>query len=635
MTSRRALAVVAGAALALTALPAGSSLAAPTEPAAPTEHAAPTELDAITAVRITDVTDDVVAGTGMRVEATWRAPEGAEPGDGFELNLPSAPQVTAAAATFDLADPAGTTIGACTAAGPTLACTFGAYLSTHTQVHGTLSFWAVSTPGVAGGQLVLTTGAGATFEVGVPKPRSLGKPSAWLTRPVKDGALRPTAAGVSLAWGLHLPGSSLVADGAPVVVTDAYDERLTADLSTLRVYAVDRAGWSGPHRWRAGTYLDASSYTAMPGPGDRFTFAFDSAADIDPTMLYVVTYETDFKDPARARSGDTFTNSATGGGWHTRDTVTYRGAGGVGVGDATAAATTTPTPPAKPVHTVTVGTEILGVYPGAMVPAAFEMTLDCADDDGRPRAGFPKSIAVRPGQDVTVAGVPEDSTCTIEETPDPAAPHHFPTYYLEPGDELLVDGTFDVTAHSPANLRLLVVNDYTPRRSSVPMVIRNAVHGAAAGAVPVTASFTLEYTIDAPGTADDRTGTFTLTKEDSAVLHPIPGGSVVVLRRVAAAEVPGVAWGEPRFMVGGENLGATARVAVPAGAGLVSVDVVQPATAAQTAVAPGDRGPAVGGREGAGGLPITGAQVGGAAISAVLLAIFGAALLWLRRRATA
>jgi Bacterial Ig domain len=302
--------------------------------ALPTMASAAT-IDAITGVTIQPPDPahpdrPLVVGQRIRVDATWAVPNGTQPGDSFSLSFPA--PVRAVSGQFDLLDPQGHVVGNCVVSRNSFLCTMNDFVLTHTNVHGTLHFWAHSAEATNDLNLTFTTGTGTPIRVPIPGGSIVTPaPAPGPTAPNKNGYLKSD--GQTLGWIVLIPGVGLTPlGGNPVVLTDTYDSALTFVSSTLRVSYIPTASWGNSAAWvsiPAGS--GANTYSIANDPAhSTFDLTFNGPVT-DGSRIYRFSYDTSV--PADAADGTVFADTITVSGRQiARDTVTFVNAGGDGSG---------------------------------------------------------------------------------------------------------------------------------------------------------------------------------------------------------------------------------------------------------------------------------------------------------------
>lgn len=405
---------------ALTVVGGGATLAV--------QSASAAELDAITSVTV--ASQPISQGNYFQVEATWAIDNG-HAGDTFTLNLPTSPNVDGVATSFDLKDPSGAVLGNCVVTQEKFVCTLNNYVETHTNVAGTLNFWAKATEESSESTFVFTTGTGVTIPVPIPDggigPHDSGHP--WPGKPFKDGLYDP--AKNSLRYSVYIPGSTLISMSDPKTVTDTYDPRLVGHFYNPKVYWVTQAQWTAPNPFNYNQYLtQGSDFTVIDGPGAHLTATF-SADVIQADRLYILQY--DFTLPAGAKTGDVFANVAAGESWSAATSVQYWGAGGDGGGDA--------------LRTINLTKRVAG---DGIPDVAFDFEVACVGSNGNAVAGYPKTAQIRADGSASFDSIPVNSVCTISETDSHGA------------DSVVFDSAnpITVTTAAPATIFVTATNTF-------------------------------------------------------------------------------------------------------------------------------------------------------------------------------
>ena len=383
-------------------------------------HAAP--IDAITdvTVRAPDPTRPdapLVVGQTFTVDAQWSVPDSAQSGDTFGLTFPS-PVTIPYSQTFDLLD--GTEkVGECTAVADGIQCTLGEYVDTHDDVSGTLFFVALASQQHTG-DLELVSETGGILPLELPGGRIVGGSEPVDLR--KSGFINEQG----LGWTIVAPPSILAA-GAPAVISDDYDDRLTFDPARLQVRTVPADSWS---TWQeSSTLLPTTDYTVAQGPGSAFSVTVHL---VQPDVFYVVQYR--MAVPADVQNGDIFANTARLDDRESSTEIQYVGAGGDGSG-------TTP-------RTIAVTKIVTGT--GTAPAGPFTVLVDCRVASGAAVTGYPVELAVRAGETVTTSGVPVGATCSVEETVTGGATR----------TTVAPEAPLTITTASPAVLPVTVTNTF-------------------------------------------------------------------------------------------------------------------------------------------------------------------------------
>lgn len=401
------------------------------------------ELDAITGVEITRPTGEIHQGDSIRLDATWAVPDDARPGDTFRLALPTTPRVVGTTDSFDLTDPTGAVVGTCAVDETQVLCTLGEYAATHTEVAGTLFFWAKVTETSTSEVLVFRTGGDVEIRVDVPGGIREGKPWGWgaPTSPVKNGWF-DTKDGRA-HWQVNVPGQYLTGpDGEPVVVTDTFDPRLTLVTESIRMVAVPVTRWNGGNFWNEWFWLSRSQYVVETGPAaNQFRFSVPDALGAD--HVYVLVYATEV--PADARDGDRYGNSVTGLGTSTV-TAAVRFAGGAGTGAGEA------------LRSIRLAKQVDG-DDAQRATGPFAFALDCRGTDGATLDGFPRAATVLAGGTTTFADVPVGAVCGLTETDAGGADR----VAFAPA------GPVVVTTSSPSVIDVVATNTFDARVGGVPV----------------------------------------------------------------------------------------------------------------------------------------------------------------------
>jgi hypothetical protein len=577
--------------LGLTAVPAPASAA---------------ELDAITGVEITRPTGEIQRGDSIRLDATWAVPDDASAGDTFRLVLPTAPRVVGTPDAFDLTDPAGSVVGACVVDETQVLCTLGEYVATHTDVGGTLFFWAEVTETSTSDVLVFRTGGGVEIRVDVPGGVAEGDPWGWgpPTSPVKNAWF--DAKDGRAHWQVNIPGQYLTGrDGGTVVVTDTFDPRLTLVADSMRAVAVPVDRWNRGDFWDGWFWLDRSQYVLETGPAaNQFRFSVPDALGDD--HIYVLVYATEVPDDAR--DGDRYHNSITGPGFaEAAATVVYAGGAGTGRGEA--------------VRSIRLAKQVDGDASGA-VSGPFVFELVCRGTDGTTLDGFPRAASVSTGATTTFTDVPVGAVCVLTETDDGGADR----VTFAPA------GPIAVTAGSPGTIDVVATNSFDAHVGGIAVTKR--VTGVGAALVPDGTQFTVDYAYEADGA--EVSGELVLTDGSTAELPDLRVGTVVTLSEARPGSVDGVAWQRPTFAGAGVEAldDGTARVVV-GDSTTVHVVLTNEAVAQVPADEPSDTADAAAAVTPGGALAVTGGALSATSLGALVLVAAGTFLVVARRRSRA
>jgi hypothetical protein len=577
--------------LGLTAVPATASAA---------------ELDAITGVAITEPIGEIHQWDVIRLDATWSVPDDARPGDTFRLALPTTPRIGGFADSFELTDPSRAVVGTCTVDQSGFVCTLGEYVATHTDVGGTLFFWAQATEKSTSEVLVFTTGSGVEIRVDI--PGGIGDGEGWgaPTSPVKN-AWFDTTDGLA-RWQVNIPGQYLTGPGGDaVVVTDTFDPRLSLVVDSMRALAVPVARWDGGAFWNSGFWLNPSQYVVETGPeANQFRFSVPDAHGAD--YVYVLTYGTAV--PADARDGDRYVNSVAGlSGGEVLASVVYAGGAGTGRGEA--------------VRSIRLAKELDGDAAEA-VAGPFVFRLACTGADGATLDGFPRAATVFAGATTTFTDVPVGALCELTESDDGGADR----VTFAPA------GPIEVTADSPLTIDVVATNTFDAHAGGI--AVTKHVAGAGAGLVPDGTTFTVDYVYE--GADGEVSGELVLTDGSTAELADLAAGTVVTLSEALPSSVDGVTWQVPTFA--GDDVevldDGSARVVVRDG----TTTRVELTNEAVGTVTPGDRldtayPPAPAPAAASGALARSGAAVHAASVGALVLLATGILAVVARRRVRA
>lgn len=368
---------------------------------APAPAALAATVDAVTSVSV--VAPDpahpdapLTVGQRFRVDASWALPAGAKPGDTFTLTFPS--PVHGYASQFALQDASGATVGQCAVTSSSVTCTVGDYVATHSDIVGSLYFYATAAESTTG-DVLFSTGSGATITVPLPGG-GIGQGTGgggWSapTSLVKGGWQNDDG---SLGWNVYVPGALLTNAGAEVELTDAYDPRLSLRAGSVEVDRIPLAGWNNGDWGASGVALaqgtGAGTYSFTPGASSfRLTVHQPDAAS-----MYAVFYILDV--PSGTPDGTTFHNTVSGRSLGDADaTVDYVSAGGTASGDA--------------LRSLAVTKKIAG--DGTAPSGTFPISVACTAG-GSPVAGYPATAAIAAGQTSTFGGIPVGASCTVTET---------------------------------------------------------------------------------------------------------------------------------------------------------------------------------------------------------------------------
>ena len=394
----RAGGVLLGALLAAGALLAGALTGAGAATAAP-PYATEAE---VTAISFTD--DAVQSGRSARLSGEWALPDDPAAPAGFTVELPAGLQGLSDA--FDLLDPDGVAMGACTVTVSRIVCDIdAAYIAAHPLgLHGSFDFWATVTTQVSA-STETTYDFGDVEATVTVTPPATGCPDCTFTgRPNnKHGVYDRDSATIEWTIAVRAPATGMTA-GQEVAVLERLGagqewERTAAGLPALRVLgAVDRTATGAPTGWRnVGTRVGATVTETSGGVSVTFTaeegwfYAVVGRATVTDRTLATYANEAEITVASETTRTVTATvvrqgGSGTGGGTPTpTPTVTP-----------TSTPTVTPTPTATATTPVTSPTPTAGVTPGPTVGPT-----------SSPTAGVDSKVTVRPtpaGEALAVTG---------------------------------------------------------------------------------------------------------------------------------------------------------------------------------------------------------------------------------------
>ncbi|MFT4135896.1 DUF5979 domain-containing protein [Microbacterium sp.] len=519
----------------------------------------------------------LVVGQSIAFSANWSVPMDTQPGDYFQLTLPSqfAP---VSRNVFHLFENGGSTVLAdCTWEGVTATCVFTERV---VDIHsGNIWFTLSATAETDEGQTDIDFLLGAaTFGVTLPVGGITPKPTP--TPGTGTGTSTPTAtkAPVSASkWGYADYDSgrfnwsvTIPAAGGTLSLVDTIDasegfelHHFIADSAVLYKNVVDDEGMLTT--WVKDASFTASSYTIS---ADGRTLTIDGHA-LDTTAAYRLNYKTE-------ADGILFTGDRVG------NTVSLRGQ------DYTASASF------KALAGGGGDPSALGRFAIQKVVTgerASEVPTDTVFHVKATWSGGGQDIDLRAdGTTVTSQRVPAGTKITLSEVDLPSITDVVWGAAKITGEGVVDngDGTFSVTPQAGDVLKLVLTNTATPR----PLVpgefsIEKLLDGAAASKVPAGTEFTVSYVV-----GDGEPVTATLTVGEPLVVTGVPAGSTVTITEVDLPEVADVVWGAPAFQVGDGEAAETASFTVGE-AQQVEVVLTNTATSTPTVVTVDPGKPAV------------------------------------------
>ena len=452
------------------------------------------------------------------VDATWSVPDSAASGDTFTLDFPD--ELSGYTSNFTLLDAGGATVGTCDVTSSQFLCTLGAYVDTHTNVHGSLHFQAQFTKTTPEEDVVFTADNAVTFAVPTPGGVVDGggdvpqKPSKW-------GSMN--ADGHSMTWVISVPGEYLVpVDGVPATIVDHYDPALAFDAS--KSYA--RWGLDADYSasiWHAVTAgSGAGTYTlAEDAANHTFSVTFNEPVT-DPDRLY--QFVTQMELPTSVENGDVFNNSIdVAGRTVTARPVQYTGSGGDGDGGAVGGLALT--------KDVT-GTGTTRVA-GTAYTVSYSYSIDGAASSG--------TLTVQDGETDGLDGLPEGTVVTLAEVKATGTGVTYGTpKFTGTGVTDNKDGTATLTI-TDDTVAVALENPVTTNLGDFD--VTKDVTGTGAAQVAGT-TYTVDYSYDLDGTATS--GSLALKEGETDGLDGLPEGTVVTLAEVKATGT-GVTYGTPKF----------------------------------------------------------------------------------------
>ncbi|MBF4514086.1 LPXTG cell wall anchor domain-containing protein [Plantibacter sp. VKM Ac-2885] len=512
------------------------------------------EVDGVTSVDIVNA-PPYVKDAQYQVNATWAVPDSAQPGDTFTLNFPDA--LVGFAATIDLPDADGNSVGTCTVSDSQFVCTLSDFVATHNNVHGTLNFNAKFVETFTEEQVQFTTGNNVTIVTDVEGGVGTAGPDDVPTVPTKFGYMNND--GKTMTWVIRVPSEDL-GSGSNAVITDDYDAPLVFDSANLTVRSIDKADWAQKDDTAAWTYLGqgvtpGSTYTLTDRPADT---AFDvglNGPNTDGTRIYEVSVIMDL--PADVATGDVFNNRAVvNGSTYTATQVEYVGAGGSGEGDS--------------LGDFTVTKKVTGS--GAQRVAGAEYTVDYSYLDGSsPVTG---QLTIADGETEGRINVPEGAVITLSEVAPVGTgvaygtPVFSGTGVTDNGDGTatvtIIDGVIAIELENPVAIQ------YTQ------FAVTKTVTGSGKAKV-VGAEYTVNMSAVYPGHAENHAGTFEITDGTVYTVTEVPVGTVITLSEVKAT-ADGVNYGTPVFSGEGLTHNADGSATFTAGAGLLEIGLENPVT---------------------------------------------------------
>lgn len=487
----------------------------------------------------------------VQINATWAAPAGAVAGDTFSLDFPTDPTLVAAPIELTLMSPDNLPVATCSVTAAGFLCTLTSYITTHTDVRGTLSFTAMFTSTttkssvefVAGNTSILVPLPGGVIGLGTlpyfPTPTKYG----WV---VQDGTNRAV-------WHIFVPSADMVdAAGNTLLLTDTIDSRLTVDPDTIWVDFIKKTDWNDGNYGTSGIIIPRDEDGSSGGTGYTFT----SGPTADQFQIKILTPQADeglyhiayyAALPADAVPGSIYTNDIAGASqWTVPAGIKYQGAGGDGGG-------------INP-RSISLTKRVDGAAPAG----DFTFSIACTSSKGIYVTGFPRTVDLAADETITLDSIPVGSVCDITETNSLGADS---VTYAD-------SSTVTVTEDSPAVIDVVATNHF-----AVPMSIVGglAVTKTVSGDVPAGTEYTVDYSYAVDG--ETVTGTLPVLAGGTATLADLPVGTVVTLTEPVIPAITGSTWGAPAFTIVGGSATPTTTIDVTIAADTtVAVNLTNTAT---------------------------------------------------------
>jgi len=517
------------------------------------------EISGITSVNVPPADPDnpqLVIGDKFRVDATWSLPSNAHAGDTFSLSFPA--YVDGITSTMNLL--AGSSVvGTCTVGADALVCTLTDYVETHSDVQGTLFFYAVTVAHTDDTEFTFTTGTGSALSTPIPG----GKLQKFHQQLFPEGVIKGGAATSDkkyVDWVIAVPSKVLNPQGgAPIVINDVATGDATFYDASFSVRYVDRADFNYGDNEKV--WVDRSNSSA---PG-TYRIEVDQASKsfqlwindpvTDDSRAYYIRYKTILTDSVAA--GDVFTNTVTVDGQSpvTAEVVIDDG-GGDGLGNALRSLK------------LTKQTDGDGVIP----TEAFEFIVECTRN-GTPVNGYPANVALASGESSTLTGIPVGSTCAIEETDSLGAD----SVAYSPASTV----SFDTS--SPAVTEVTATNTFLKHVGAVETTLQVAGADAALIDPETKYSVVAEYTVDSKVVTHE----MLIKAGKSVALGDIPAGTEVTFEVLAPTPVAGGTYGDAKISGAGvTETGVGSATALVGDGALVQVLVEIPFTVPPAEPAP-------------------------------------------------
>ena len=286
---------------------------------------------------ITDITvteDHMSLYTSVRVDVSWLAPAGTQPGDFFSLTLPD--EFEFINTSFDIVSEDGQDIpiAHCVVTGKTVTCTFTDYVSSYIGTSGTFNIWLKAVEESSGGDMAwLVNGSTVYYPGPVIGPPTTGSFPINMT---KYGWLANYEGSQVIAWDILIPSDKLNYNGAPVILTDTLDPGLdyyeSEDNFIVGVQYTDEIGWYS-RTWTS-MVRNTDFQSSVNSLDHSFTLSFNDTPTVQEvlqgtyvvrvlyrTRPYLPTEGREYSNTVEANSGDTSSS-----------VVTWYGGGGSGGG---------------------------------------------------------------------------------------------------------------------------------------------------------------------------------------------------------------------------------------------------------------------------------------------------------------
>lgn len=338
-------------AAALTPDPTSPTSTTSTTIGAPALAAASVRPEAITSVSVRNSTgaDEIYTWSILEVTAGWSITSPV-PGDTFTLQLPS--ELAGLAATFQLPDESGTSMGSCVVSNTSVTCTLSDAVAGLAATHGMVWFSGQFTDDFSGQTVLLDFVAGErVFRESVPVLRDGGseydgsflKYGYWLDEP-----------GTTMQWEIWLPSLGSSPPSVTIIDTLGAGQTLVAgSVAVMITNEVDGSGYPvNEHAAPAGSWsvtaTDIGFTVSIPFPIAGYVYGVFSQSVVDPAA------------PGPFSNTATLTGAGDDDG-STSSQVARYAAGGIAIPEQGATTTTsvpTTTPTTTPVAPTTTPTTV-------------------------------------------------------------------------------------------------------------------------------------------------------------------------------------------------------------------------------------------------------------------------------------